>query len=250
MHPSSQGLRQYLEGKTNHLQEVVTPTPIPHLSFIQGLWDSWAAMDLSIEQVEKLHADARTLNTDIVIFDVGAGATKSHLHLFKLADEKILVTNPEPICVEKTYRFIESFLCHSLSFETNKDTFTKLISELQRHREEKMTSPFSFRNYLKQHTVDNVDHFEKLDQSPIHIIVNSCRSHQDQNLGFSIKSVCGKYYDIKLDFAGAIDFDNAVWQSVRKREHVLTSQPFTGLGGQFLSLTKHLVDSNLLQAVV
>ncbi|MCX7978519.1 MAG: ATP-binding protein, partial [Bdellovibrionaceae bacterium] len=62
--------------------------------------------------------------------------------------------------------------------------------------------------------------------------------------------VCDKYYDLKIDYAGSIDFDNAVWQSVRSREPVLLAQPFTPLAGQFLGICKHIVDQEELRAVV
>ena len=80
--------------------------------------------------------------------------------------------------------------------------------------------------------------------------MNSARSQSNCELGHSIKSVCNKYYDRGLDYIGAIDFDNAVWQSVKSREHVLFAQPFTPLAGQFLTTCKQLIAPEELRAVV
>jgi flagellar biosynthesis protein FlhG len=94
-----------------------------------------------------------------------------------------------------------------------------------------------------------MDHFEKLSTSPVRLLINTSRSQSNADLGYSMKSVCSKYYDLGLDYLGAIDFDNAVWQSIRNREPVLVSQPFTPLAGQFLSMCKHLIAPDELRAV-
>ena len=69
-----------------------------------------------------------------------------------------------------------------------------------------------------------------------------------------MKSVCYKYFDLSISYMGAIDFDNAVWHSVRNREPFLVAKPFTSLSGQFLSLSKMLLEietlPTLLRAVV
>jgi flagellar biosynthesis protein FlhG len=55
---------------------------------------------------------------------------------------------------------------------------------------------------------------------------NDDEARRDQDLGHCIKSVCHKYFDLEVDFVGAIDYDNAVWQSARimqmSAESVLT----------------------------
>ncbi len=97
-------------------------------------------------------------------------------------------------------------------------------------------------------------HFENLSKSPVKLLVNCARSRQDQDLGFSIKSVATKYYDFHLDYLGPIDFDNSVWQAIKNREPVLIEKPFTPLAGQFLSIVKLLTaqsfHSNFYKAVV
>lgn len=250
MPPSIKGFRQYLDDPNTSLQEVLSQTSVPHLSFVQGLWDTWAPVELTQENIDRLFEDIKSLTYDVVILDLGAGASKYQLELLRRADEKILVTTPEPTSVEKSYRFLESYLCHTLSAEVNKDIFESLLNSLRSHRSLSHTKPFSFREYLKNQQNINLDHFDSMVESPLHIIINNCRNQQDHNLGYSIKSVCNKYFDIQLDFSGYVDFENTVWQTSRNREHVLISQPFSGLGGQFLAITKHLINSNLKEAVV
>ncbi|WP_347355844.1 P-loop NTPase [Bdellovibrio sp.] len=247
--PSHMNIRHYFEGAKT-LQELVIPTPFPHLSYVQGFWDSWTPTDFSYNQIQNLIPELKNLRADYVIVDMGAGALEAHLELFKAADEKFLITTPEPTSIEKTYRFIESFVCYSLKASATPDAYGSMISTLRNHRQRTLEKPFSFRSYLKDASGIHYDFFEALSSTPVRLIVNSSRNQANEELGFSMKSVCNKYYDLGIDYAGSIDYDNAVWQSVRVREHVLVAQPFTPLAGQFLATCKQLIAPEELRAVV
>lgn len=249
LNPSHMNIRHFFEG-VKTLQELVIPTRLPHLSYIQGFWDSWTPTDFSYGQIHSLLPEIQKLRADYVIVDMGAGALEAHLELFKAAHEKFLITTPEPTSLEKTYRFIEAYVCHSLKENATPDAFGNMISTLRNHRQRTLEKPFSFRSYLKEQTGISFDFFESLSANPVRLIVNSARSQSNRELGHSVKSVCNKYYDLSIDFSGSIDFDNAVWQSVRAREHVLEAQPFTALAGQFLGTCKQLIDPEELRAVV
>lgn len=247
--PSSESIRHFFEGSKT-LQQLTIPTAIPRVSYIQGFWDAWAPTDISVEQICHLVPEMRKLNSDFVLVDLGAGALASHLEMLKLTDEKILVSSPEPTSIEKTYRFIESFVCYSLQEHSIPEAYDHMIKTLRENRNGLGEKHFSFRTYLKQNSGIQPDYFESLMSKPLRLIVNSCRSQANSELGYSMKSVCYKYYDFKVDFLGAIDYDNAVWQSIRNREPVLIAQPFTPLAGQFLTTCKQLIDPKELRAVI
>lgn len=246
--PANVSLRHWLEGQKS-LQEIVTPTPLPRLSFIQGLWDLWCPANISHEQLQRLIPELKSLHADYVIVDLGPGAVETHLEIFAAADERLIVSSPEPTSIEKTYRFIEAHICWTLKDAARPEAFDRLLATLREHRNRTLKKPFSFREYLKENEDFSVDHFEALDAKPIRLIVNSSRSQTNSELGYSIRSVCCKYFDLSLDYMGSIDFDNAVWQSIRNREPVLIAQPFTPLAGQFVSICKHLIAPNELRAV-
>lgn len=246
--PAPVSLRHWLDNQKD-LQETVTPTTLPRLSFIQGLWDTWCPVDLSVEQIRKMIPELRNLRADFVLVDLGPGATLPHLELFRAADEKILVSTPEPTSIEKTYRFLESYICASIRENARPEAFNDLLKVLREHRHRKLRKPFSFRQYLKENDGFVPDQFESLSANPLRLVINTSRSQANADLGYSMRSVCSKYYDLGLDYLGAVDFDNAVWQSVRNREPVLISQPFTPLAGQFLTVCKHLIAPEELRAV-
>ncbi|QDK39465.1 P-loop NTPase [Bdellovibrio sp. NC01] len=249
VNPSHMNIRHFFEG-VKTLQEIVIPTQFANLSYVQGFWDSWTPIDFNSVQIANLIPEMKSLRADYVIVDLGAGALEPHLDLFKSADEKFLVTSPEPTSIEKTYRFIEAYVCHSLKQNATPDAYGQMISTLRSHRQRTLAKPFSFRSYLKEQEGFQYDFFETMSSNPVRLIVNSARSQTNMDLGHSIKSVCNKYYDLGLDYVAGIEFDNAVWQSVKGREHVLVAQPFTALAGQFLATCKQLIDPEELRAVV
>jgi flagellar biosynthesis protein FlhG len=242
-HPASTSVQSYFVNKAP-LPTLIQSTTVPRLSFIQGPWDQWAPLSLSGQDVEGFVQELRKLPFDYVLIDLGPGASDANLDFFRLADEKILVTNPEPTSVEKTYRFLESMISRKLRTYGDANANLALASSLQRYRSQQKSVPFSFRDFLKNTHGFSMDFFDDLKEHPIRLIVNQARSQQDQDLGHSIKSVSVKYYDFPLDFLGALDFDNAVWQSVRARQAFLVEKPFSPVAGELLAITRHLSATN------
>jgi flagellar biosynthesis protein FlhG len=254
---SSRSLRNYFDG-SHKFVDLLQPTQIPRLSYVQGFWDDWSLSDVSLDQIRRFLDSCRSTEFDIVVIDLGAGSGWGNMEIFKLADERILVVDPEPTSIEKSYRYLEAFICHSLRENASAESFLKIQTALREYRAKNQKGFFSFREHLHTATGFSFDHFEQLSQKPIRLIVNSTRTRPDVDLGHSIKSVCNKYYDIPIDFVGSLDFDNAVWQSVRNREPVLIAKPFTPVAGQFLAICRCLLNqsrtsgfsANHLKAVV
>ncbi len=247
--PAHTSIRNFFDGSKS-LADVVLPTNFPRLSYVQGFWDSWSSTDFTMAQITSLIGEIRKLKAGYVIVDLGAGAQECHLELFNHADEKLLVSSPEPTSIEKSYRFIESYVCHALKEDASIACYDNMIQALRQHRQRTLGKSFSFRSYLKDQPGVHLKSFEKIMKNPVRLLINSSRSSANQNLGHSMKSVCNKYYDLSIDYLGHLDFDNAVWQSVSMRESVLLAQPFTPLAGQFLETCKHLIDPKELRAVV
>lgn len=245
--PSHLNIRHYFEAQKK-ISDLVIPTEVPRLSYIQGFWDSWTPNQYTRDESQALLKDLKKLRYDVILVDLGNGASEINLDFFQAADDKILVSTPEPTSVERTYRFIEAYICFCLQQTLPKDIYQDLVSTLRQYRQRSLSGNFSFPKYLRDKGL-NPETFEVLSRNPVRLLVNQSRSQQNNDLGFSIKSVARKYYDLGIDFVGAVEYDNAVWQSVRSREHVLFAQPFTTLAGQLMSVSKHLIDPQELAAV-
>jgi flagellar biosynthesis protein FlhG len=57
------------------------------------------------------------------------------------------------------------------------------------------------------------------------LIVNQVRSKDDMTLGFSMRSSCAKYFGIKVDYVGYIEYDDHVWQATKKKRPLVLEYP-------------------------
>jgi flagellar biosynthesis protein FlhG len=57
------------------------------------------------------------------------------------------------------------------------------------------------------------------------LILNQVRTHSDIEIGFSVKTVCKKYFGIDMDYLGYLDYDSAVWQAIRRKRPVVLEFP-------------------------
>lgn len=253
INPSEKNITSYLDN-TQNLTNLIEQTNVPKLSIIQGFWSGWKQSNITSEQINNLMSEIKTLPFDYVIFDLAAGFDSTKIQILAASDEKIIVSNSEPTCIEKNYRLIESYICDGLKREASAENKLLIENALLDYRRTHKNGQFSFHDFLKQKMNCDFLLFKQLQTKPLRLIINESRSRLDQNLGHSLQSVTYKYFDVSLDYIGYADFDNAVWQSVKNKEHVLLEKPFTPAAGQFLSICKQLIQPDFhaqsLRAVI
>ena len=62
------------------------------------------------------------------------------------------------------------------------------------------------------------------------IIINQVRTQADIDIGFSMKSICKRYFGIDMDYLGYLEYDATVWQSVKRRRPLLMEFPNSKTG--------------------
>lgn len=245
-------ISDFISGRVDNIKSVVCPTTFQRLSFISGSSDSLNIANLNPGTQERLMDELRKLPVDYLILDLGAGTSTSILDFFLMADKKIVALTPEPISIENAYRFVKSAFYRNLQ---------KIESELQ--IQNLVEDAMDQKNNLGIKTpADLLAHVKKVNPLAgqrmaraisdfcLDLIVNQIRTRADVDLGYSIASVCTKYFGINANYTGFLDHDNAVWQAVRKRRPLITEYPHSRLVAQFLAIAKNLVHRNIKKAVV
>jgi flagellar biosynthesis protein FlhG len=74
------------------------------------------------------------------------------------------------------------------------------------------------------------------------LIINMARTDTDKDLGFGVRSIFRKYWGIELDYMGALEYDDYVWQSVRKRRPIMLDTPNSNLSLHIDRIAKALVN--------
>ena len=234
-------LSDFLNRKVNHFQDLLTPTPIKNLSIISGAQDEFGMANLKQLQKAKILNHLEEIDADYIILDLGAGTTLNTLDFFIAADKGIMTTLPEPTAIENTYRFIKSVFHRKLKLCDELIEVGHLIDRAMNAKMNENISPSEALNSLAEKN----PHLRKILAREIHdfmpkLIINQVRTQSDIDIGFSMKLICKKYFGFNLDYIGYLDYDQAVWQSVKKRKPLLTEYPNSNLISNFENIVKKL----------
>jgi flagellar biosynthesis protein FlhG len=237
-------LSDFISKKVDNIGELLVPTPIKNLHIISGAQDELGIANLKQMHKNKILSNLNDLDADYVLLDLGAGTTFNTLDFFISADKGALVILPEPTSIENTYRFIKSVYHRRLKMIEELLDIQPLINQAMNA---KMSSPHSTPVDLVKRIIElNPEMGTKLQREISkfrpQIIMNQIRNQQDIDIGFSIQSVCRRYFGIEIDYVGYLDYDSAVWQSVKKRKPLLMEFPNSRLVNNFDRIVHKLLE--------
>jgi flagellar biosynthesis protein FlhG len=245
-------LSDFVSGRTASLKDIAVDSEIPGLSFVSGFNDALDIADMSRDNKDRIITSLRTLTTEFVILDLGAGTSENTLDFFLTADQRIVAVSPEPTAIENAYRFIKSSFYRQLRKAEGELGIQELIaSAMDSKNQYGIRSPADLVRQIALLDSDAGTRLaNRIQDFHIQLLLNQVRTRDDIELGNSMKSVCRKYFGIEANYLGYFDHDNAAWQSLRKRRPLFTEFPHSSLVGQFMAVTKSLINPQSLRAVV
>ncbi|MEE8409054.1 MAG: P-loop NTPase [Myxococcota bacterium] len=232
-------LSDFVSHKIRDLEEVVTPTPIEGLGLISGALDMLGAANPKYTQKLRLLREVARLDVDTVIIDLGGGTSFNILDFFLIADHGILTVVPEPTSIENAYRFIKAAYYRRLKTAEMSWNLRPLVEEAMNDVDGAgMRMPADLVTYVEQRDAEAGARLRaELERFPLKLVVNQTRTEQEEKVGLAISDACRKYFGIPMDFLGAIPFDDAVWQSVRRRRPVILEQPESDASRSIVRIT-------------
>lgn len=242
-------LSDFFSKREPEIGKVLVPTPVRNLFLISGAQDAIGVANLKHTQKSKLLQKLHELDVDYLIFDLGAGTAYNTLDFFLSSDVGILVLLPEPTSIENTYRFIKSAYYRKLKMA---DALFEIRPMLDMAMDQK--NPLGIRSpadLLREATKYSPEMGTKLREEIMRfrpkLIINQARTQTDIDIGFSIKSVCKKYFGIDMEYVGYFDYDSAVWQSVRRKKPLILEFPNSKLVSNFERVVQHILQQNKAQ---
>ena len=101
-------LTDFLNRRIEHLDDLAQRLSIhPNLRIIPGTGDTLATANMAYAQKKRLIRNFQNIRADVIIVDIGAGASYHTLDFFLMADHHIAVATPDPTSVLDLYRFIK-----------------------------------------------------------------------------------------------------------------------------------------------
>lgn len=239
-------LSDYISKKVTNFSELLVPTPIKNLQIISGAQDELGIANLKQMHKNKILTKLNELEADYVLLDLGAGTTFNTLDFFISADKGILVILPEPTSIENTYRFIKSVYHRRLKMIEDLLDIQPLINQAMNAKisTAKSTPVDLVKRIIEINPEMGMKLQREINKFRPQIIMNQIRNQQDIDIGFSIQSVCRRYFGVEMDYVGYLDYDSAVWQSVKKRKPLLMEFPNSRLVNNFDRIVHKLLELN------
>ena len=246
------GINEFIKDPSASISDVAQRTHFRNLKLISGASESYDTTELSPTEKTRLMSEIFKLDADYVIMDLSAGTHTLTLDLFLMAQEKIVVMTPEPVSIENAYRFIRSCFYRRIKrFEYQLDLQDELKYVMGNRKELGIRTPADLLYHMNKHYPENGGELSQLMKSfSLEIVLNQGRTQNDLKLAPSIRTVCNKYFGITCELLGEIEYDNAVWQALRQRKHLLVESPHSRLYTQLMKISRQLVKHNLKKAVV
>lgn len=239
-------LSDYVSKRVSNFEDLLVATPISNLKIISGAQDELGMANLKHMHKNQIIRKLHELDADYILFDLGAGTAFNTIDFFITADKGILVVLPEPTSIENTYRFIKSVFYRRLKMVDGiSDSIEELINESMNAKiTSGQTSPSELiRKISELHPDVGLKIRSEMAHFRPNLIINQVRSQADIDIGYSIQSICRKYFGLEINFPGYLDYDQSVWQSVRKRKPLLIEYPNSKLVNNFDRIVNRLIES-------
>ena len=239
-------ISDFFAGRTRNINDIICESGIKNLRFISGANDALNVANIDGHKVENLIEAIKTIKCDYLLLDLGAGTSQATLDFFLAADRSIVAITPEPTSIENAYRFIKSALYRKIRLVEQSIGIQRIVEEAMDHRNKfGIRSPSDLIRHVAQMDPSAGQRFlDEVRRLKMNLIINQVRTRSDVELGTSIKSVCQRYFGIDTDFVGHLEYDNAVWQSVRRKRPAVLEYPHSLLVSQVSAITKNLIDPN------
>lgn len=239
-------LSDYLSKKVLQFSDLLVKTPIQNLQIISGAQDELGIANLKHMHKTKIINKLHELDADIIIFDLGAGTSFNTIDFFLTADRGILVSLPEPTSIENTYRFIKTVFHRRLKMIEGLLDIEPLVNQVMNAKisQGQMTPVDLIKKIIEINPQMGMKLKQEIASLNPSLILNQVRTQPDVDIGFSIQSVCRRYFGIEMDYLGYLDYDPAVWQSVKKRRPLLLEAPNSKLVHHFDRMVHLLLEKS------
>jgi len=220
-------LADFVSERVEDLAKLVVDTPIPNLQLIGATHGNLADAQPSHLRRVRLLRGLRQLDADIVMLDLGAGSHASVLDYFLVSDDGILVLQPEPTSVENAYTFLRAAFYRRMRLAMVGHGVRQLVTMAMDQRNERgIRTPLDLlREIEAADTTEGHRFVETMRLFRPRIIVNGVRTAEDVKLGFSVSSVCKKYFGVEAEYLGYVNFDDEARQSVSMRRPIVDLRP-------------------------
>jgi flagellar biosynthesis protein FlhG len=220
-------LADYVAQREEDLGKLLLDSPIPNLWIIAATRSNLATPQPTHGRRLQLIRELRRLPMDIVLRDLGAGTHSAVMDYFMVGDDGLIVISPEPTSVENAYGFLRAAFYRRLRLAMASHAARDLVTCAMDERNERgIRTPLDLLREIESlDPVQGGRFVETMRAFRPRILINGVRNADDVKLGFSVKSVCRRYYGVEAEYLGYVSYDDRVRRSVRSRRPLVDMAP-------------------------
>ncbi len=220
-------LADFVAERERDLTKLLCETPVPGLTLIAATNGNLGAAQPEAPRRAELLQALRRLPADVVFVDCGAGSHPATVDYFLMGDDGILVMHPEPTSVENAYGFLRAAFYRRMQAAMLKHDVQDRVREAMDQRNHRgIRTPLDLLREIQAMDPEEGRRFVATMQGfRPRLLVNEVTSAEDVKLGFSVRSVCRKFFGIEAEYLGYVNRDDAVREAVLQRRPLLEVRP-------------------------
>jgi flagellar biosynthesis protein FlhG len=241
-------LGDFIRRRAERIEDVVQETGVPGLGLVSGASDFLGAANIKYQQKVRVLNRIRAMDVDVVLLDLGAGTAFNILDFFLVSDVGLLVVVPEPTSIENGYRFIKSALYRRLRNAARIESVRELVDAAmdQKNAEGIRTPQDLLAAVARMAPAEGETLRREMAALRPRFVVNQVRTPEDAAVGHQLVTACARHLAVRASYAGWVDYDDAVWQSVRRRRLFMLDAPSCRAAEQVRRLAAGLAQGDSL----
>jgi len=238
-------LADFVAERESDLAKLTLETPVENLRLIAATNANLASAQPGVNRRIELLAELRCLDCDVVFVDCGAGSHAATIDYFLVGDDGLLVLHPEPTSLENSYSFLRAAFYRRMQVAMKKHEVRDRIREAMDQRNQRgIRTPLDLLREVELMDPEEGRRFvATMRRFRPRIVVNEVTTAEDVKLGFSVRSVCRKFFGIDADYIGYINHDPAVHQAILRRRLVLEEHPKSDAAIYLQRISRKLMES-------
>jgi flagellar biosynthesis protein FlhG len=237
-------LADYVAEREEDLPKLVEDTGIENLQLVAATRPNLGNAQLGHARRGEFVRSLRQLDADFVLLDLGAGTDRAVMDYFMVCDDGIVVLTPETTSVENAYGFMRAAFYRRLRLAMLSEEVRRLVGQAMDERNERgIRTPYDLLREVEQLDPGEGARFARAMRSfRPRVVVNGARSAEDIRLGFSVCSVCHRFFAIDAEYLGYVNHTDDARRSLRVLRPLVDAHPRSDAAVYFARIARKLLE--------
>ena len=236
-------IAEYVAQREEDVGKLLEETPVENLRMISAVQPNLAGPHPSHARRIQFVRALRQLDAHFVFLDLGAGTDVAVMDYFMVGDDGVIVLAPEPTSVENAYAFIRAAFYRRLRLTMSSPEVRKLVALAMDERNERgIRTPIDLLREVESLDPQEGARFVAVMRAfRPRIVVNDVQSQEDVKLGFSVRSVCKRYFGIEADYLGYVNHEDTARRAVKACRPLVIENPRSDAAVYFARIARKLL---------